>query len=488
MPVRINDEYDIGKAFQAIEEELIASMIRNMQRHKVEEADEGIQWTMWQTEQLRALEKYKKVNGKEYRQQFRDINAQIETLIRMARDEGEMSQEIAILNAIKKGFPAKRISRGAATEFFRLNDRKLEALIKATQDDMERAETAVLRMANDKYRSVIYNAQVYANTGAGTYEKAVDMAAKDFLSAGLNCIEYTNGARHTLSDYADMAVRTASKRAYLQGEGTKRNEWGIHTVIMNKRGNPCPRCLPFCGKVLIDDVWSGGSSRDGNYPLMSHAISKGLYHPRCKDSHTTFFPGISTADDKWTAKELATIGIQAKDEARQQYARRQSERFGRLARYSLDSGNRNNYKDKEEIWKKVEDSLTKKSTSIHPVGKIDKKMYQCITKDIMTDEVIITDERIHHIIQRRGQDFYDKYGKYFDEIIKEPDYIFADKKNTALVCKKFIEDNKYINIALRLVVSEDNPNYKNSIITAVGENKKRFEQRLRNNIPLYRRE
>lgn len=354
MPIRINDEYDIGKAFQAIEEELIASMIRNMQRHKVEEADEGMQWTMWHTEQLRALEKYKKVNGKKYRQQFRDINAQIETLIRMARDEGEMSQEIAILNAIKKGFPVKRISRGAAAEFFRLNDRKLEALIKATQDDMERAETAVLRMANDKYRSVIYNAQVYANTGAGTYEKAVDMAAKDFLSAGLNCIEYTNGARHTLSDYADMAVRTASKRAYLQGEGTKRNEWGIHTVIMNKRGNPCPRCLPFCGKVLIDDVWSGGSSRDGNYPLMSHAISKGLYHPRCKDSHTTFFPGISTADDKWTAKELATIGIQAKEEARQQYARRQSERFGRLARYSLDTENKEQYAVKKKMWETVE--------------------------------------------------------------------------------------------------------------------------------------
>ena len=78
-------------------------------------------------------------------------------------------------------------------------------------DDMKKAETAVLRMANDQYRKVIFNAQVYANTGAGTYEKAVDMATKDFLSAGLNCVEYVNGARHTLADYADMAIRTACK-------------------------------------------------------------------------------------------------------------------------------------------------------------------------------------------------------------------------------------------------------------------------------------
>ena len=44
-------------------------------------------------------------------------------------------------------------------------------------------------MSEDKYRQIIFNAQVYANTGAGTYEKAVDMATKDFLKAGINCIE-----------------------------------------------------------------------------------------------------------------------------------------------------------------------------------------------------------------------------------------------------------------------------------------------------------
>lgn len=36
----------------------------------------------------------------------------------------------------------------------------------------------MLRMSEDKYRQIIFNAQVYANTGAGTYEKAVDMATR----------------------------------------------------------------------------------------------------------------------------------------------------------------------------------------------------------------------------------------------------------------------------------------------------------------------
>ncbi len=356
---KINDEYDIGAAFQAIENELIASMLRNMKDHKLDEADEGKQWSMWQTEQLKALEKYKQQNQKKYVGKFRDINTKIEALIRHSRIEGNMQQETEILNAIKSGFRgAKRISTGGTAEFFRLNDRKLEALIKATTSDMEKAETAVLRMANDQYRKIIFNAQVYANTGAGTYEKAVDMASKDMLAAGLNCVEYKNGARHTLADYADMAIRTASKRAYLQGEGEKRQEWGISTVIVNKRGNPCPKCLPFCGKVFIDDVWSGGSQKDGRYPLLSSAVAAGLYHPRCRDSHTTYFPEISTADDAWTKEELEKVDLENRTEAKQQYAKRQAEKFRRLAENSLDEDNKRKYQVRMGEWEKARENFS----------------------------------------------------------------------------------------------------------------------------------
>ena len=359
-----HDEYDLAEAFERIEYELMSSMIRNMDRHRAEETKEGYNWSMWQVEQLKALEKYKRKNQKKYQKQFKSINSQIEQLIRQARMKGNMKQEIRILQAIRKGWKTSGTNRSPAhdamtAEFFKLNDRKLDALIEATTHDMESAETAVLRKANDDYRKAIFNAQVYANSGAGTYEKAVDMATKDMLSRGLNCVMYANGARHTLADYADMAIRTASKRAYLQGEGEKRQEWGVTTVIMAKRGNPCPKCLPFVGKVLIDDVWSGGRS-DGvdpetgkKYPLMSYAISKGLYHPRCKDSHTTYFPGISTADDTWTEDELKKVGLQAKREARQQYAQRQAEKYDRLARYSLDPENKNAYAVKRNEWKDI---------------------------------------------------------------------------------------------------------------------------------------
>lgn len=45
------------------------------------------------------------------------------------------------------------------------------------------------------------------------------------------------------------------------------------------------------------------------------------------------------------------------------------------------------------------------------VGKIDIEIYNCITKDITTDEVIITDERIQHIKEHHPNN-YEQYYSY----------------------------------------------------------------------------
>ena len=347
------DPYDIGQAFAEIEAELIASMIRNMKRHRAEETKEGFEWTQWQAQQLKALEAYKKANKKKYGKKFRSINNMLAEAIKEARAQGNMDQEIEILEALKKGFA--RYSKADADilgEFFKLNDRKLEALIKATTDDFQKGEQAILRMAEDQYRQIIFNAQVYANTGAGTYEKAVDMATKGFLERGINCITYANGARHLMSDYADMAIRTAAKRAYLAGEGEKRMEWGISLVIVNKRGNPCPKCLPFCGKILIDDVYSGGSKEDGNYPLLSRAMELGLYHPRCQDTHTTYFEGISSPpDDHYTEDDIEEIKENYTTQQKRNVAKRNYDKYSRMAENSLDIENQQKYAAKAEYWK-----------------------------------------------------------------------------------------------------------------------------------------
>lgn len=338
-------DYDVEEAFRAIENELINSMMRNLSHHRAEEMKEGLNWTSWQAEQLKALNVYKQKNQKKFTKIFADINRNIEKSILLHRRTGETEQEKAILEAIKKG--AKLTHKAGSTiegAFFRINDRKLDALLNEINASMRRAETAMLRMANDQYRKVIFNSQVYYNSGAGTYEKAVDMATKDFLSRGINCIQYKNGARVNIASYAGMALRTANTRAYCQGEGAKRQEWGISTVIVNKRGLPCPKCGRWTGKILIDDVWSGGKASDGPYPLMSQAMAGGLYHPNCKDGHSTYFPGISEKPEKVTKKEMKQAVVAEQQENRRNLIQRNVDKFDRLSKYSLDDENRSRYR------------------------------------------------------------------------------------------------------------------------------------------------
>lgn len=355
-------DYNIREAFEKIEDELIDSMMRNFSRHRAEETKEGYNWTQWQAEQLKSLEEYRKHNAKKFGKRFKTINSKVEEMIRTAKADGNASQEAEILEAVKDGFKApKKPSAHSTAEFFKVNDRKLDALIKSTTDDLKRAETAVLRMSNDKYRKAIFNAQVAMNTGAVTYEKAVDMACKDMLNAGLNCVEYKNGARHTLSDYADMAVKTANKRAYLRGEGEKRAEWGVSLVVVNSRQGGCPDCAKYIGKVFIDDVYSNGKKSDGNYPLLSTAIKNGLFHPRCKDSTSTYYPELDDLDAPLSEDEIKELDRQRGIEEKQQYAQRQAERFDRRAEYSLDKDNKRIAQTRADEWHDRANTLEEKT-------------------------------------------------------------------------------------------------------------------------------
>ena len=355
-------DYNIREAFEKIEDELINSMMRNFSRHRAEETKEGYNWTQWQAEQLKSLEEYRKHNAKKFGKRFKTINGKVEEMIRTAKADGNASQEAEILEAVKDGFKApKKPSAHSTAEFFKVNGRKLDALIKSTTDDLKRAETAVLRMSNDKYRKAIFNAQVAMNTGAVTYEKAVDMACKDMLNAGLNCVEYKNGARHTLSDYADMAVKTANKRAYLRGEGEKRAEWGVSLVVVNSRQGGCPDCAKYIGKVFIDDVYSNGKKSDGNYPLLSTAIKNGLFHPRCKDSTSTYYPELDDLDAPLSEDEIKELDRQRGIEEKQQYAQRQAERFDRRAEYSLDEDNKRIAQTRADEWHDRANTLEEKT-------------------------------------------------------------------------------------------------------------------------------
>jgi len=133
----------------------------------------------------------------------------------------------------------------------------------------------------------------------------------------------------------------------------------------------------------------------------------------------------------------------------------------------------------------------KNNTEVHDVryiGKLDKNIYKCVTDDIRTDEVVITKKQIDHIKERHPND-YERFGKYFGEIISKPDYIIAaNKPNTALILKNIKVNGEQFKTILRIITSEDSAELKNSIITFMKIDEKEWKRLLKNKKILYKSE
>lgn len=239
------------------------------------------------------------------------------------------------------------------------------------------------------------------------------------------------------------------------------------------------------------------------YLLMSHAVAAGLYHPRCRDVHTTYFEGISTPpDSRWKQDELDRIKEEYGRQKKGQYAKNQAEKYGRLEEYALDAENKKQYKARREEWEKRQDGIdnptenailnpdknVKEVIAVHLIGKLNRDIYKCVTEDIVTDEVVITDNQIEHIRERHPND-YERFSQFFSEIVSAPDYIIeTNKPNTALVLKEIKMGHEVFKTVVRLVTSKDDPSYKNSIITFMKIDEKEWNRLLRNKKILYKKE
>ena len=132
--------------------------------------------------------------------------------------------------------------------------------------------------------------------------------------------------------------------------------------------------------------------------------------------------------------------------------------------------------------------VNEKNVVFHSLGTLDWKIYDCISCNHVTDEVIITEEQVMHIRERHPEAYIDTM-HYVREILNDPDYIFRDKRpNTGLVVKKIRDDGENSLLVLKIITSDDNSDYKNSVITSWKITEKRLNNYLRNKDIIYKKE
>ena len=99
------------------------------------------------------------------------------------------------------------------------------------------------------------------------------------------------------------------------------------------------------------------------------------------------------------------------------------------------------------------------------IGRIDREIFRCIAEDIVTEEVVVRDT------------------------LRDPDYIIEDKHpHTGLVVKRLETGSESLQVVLRICTSEDQPGYKNSVISCWEISERRLQNYLRNKKILYNRQ
>ena len=363
------NDYNIKKLYEDMEIELIASMKRNYKRHLKEEGKTGFQYSQWQAEKLKELKRYQRENKNIISGYTKGLPKEISKHLNNELKEGSIKAINQYNKVMGKSLKPNKIMNHS---FFRTNGRKVNALIKAVNNDLKTVNTAVLRMANDQYRQVIHKSAFFVANGVFTEKQAANMATKeltelqktklaideankDFLSRGFNCIEYKDGRRVNIASYSQMAVRTASLRAQLMGEGDFRKSIGRVLVQSTSHGGACPICQKWENKIFIDDVYSGGTKKDGKYMLLSEAMTQGFLHPNCRHGLTTYYPEVDDIEN-YTDEEyeedvnLINNRINELTNGELNYISRNIKRFDRLENGSISPISIQRFANRKNEW------------------------------------------------------------------------------------------------------------------------------------------
>ena len=336
---------EIAAFFSVLELRLIQSLKRNLSRHQAWEKSEGFSWPAWQALKLREIDRFRQKNRAIVTEYARIIDPEIEAMMKEQFLEGRQQVDAEMEGLGKRGLPDDH--------FFGVNEPRLDSLIEDIQKSMRPAENSTLRLMDDTYRKTILQAETAMSAGAVTLPKAVDMATRDFLAQGINSIVYANGRRVNIASYAEMALRTAATRSFLRGEAKRRAQYGVDTVLVSQYGACSETCLPWQGRVYIDDVWgdfggevSGERGRSVNgkwYPLLSVAVRGSLFHPNCRHTLTTWLEGVSRMPRPVDGEKVKAA---SKLEARQRAMEREIRKWKRMAEGALDPVASEGYKRK----------------------------------------------------------------------------------------------------------------------------------------------
>jgi hypothetical protein len=281
-----------------------------------------------------------------------NLRAAVEEVTRGLQHDADGAIGRALHEAYRRGGQAAVAELGALPEGLRHDAAR--ALPNARSVDRLAAETIastrplyqrILRAVPDAYRSIVQRAAGSVLLGSLTRRQAAQRALDQFANHGITGFTDSAGRNWDMASYAEMAMRSATGRAAVQGHIDRLEAIGQQLVIVSDAPLECPLCRPWEGEVLAINGQSGPhvlrlqhATEVGQAAVvhvagsLPEARAAGLFHPNCRHSLSLYLPGVTTRPSSPPHPGGATY----EDTQQQRYLERQARQWKRRAAVALD--------------------------------------------------------------------------------------------------------------------------------------------------------
>lgn len=274
---------ELAELYRGLEQELAAGIGRRLAT--------GIEADDWSRRRLNAVG---------------EVRTWATALTRRVTSRMPLAGQRAVRAAFARGSMAAladlgRPARGGALPGQRAIDRLAGALV----GRLDGTAVPIVRSAVDAYQRVA--AQPVANIlgGALTRREGAQRAWNHLLDQGFTAFTDARGRRWSAAGYVEMATRTATAQAAVQGHLDRLESLGLDLVIVSDAPQECKLCRPWEGKVLQRAGAGGRRTIEAESELtgepvtvqiagsVTEAIAAGLMHPNCRHNLGAYLPGLT---------------------------------------------------------------------------------------------------------------------------------------------------------------------------------------------------
>ncbi|MGW6455022.1 phage minor capsid protein [Streptomyces sp. NPDC055078] len=310
-----------------------------------------------------------------------DLRQAIEDISNALQTDANGAVADALIEAYNRGRQAAAAEMGALDAGRELQARRVlpgapavDRLAASYAQDTRPVYQRITRAVVDAYQAVVARASASTLLGGLTRRQASQRALDEFANRGISGFVDSAGRSWDMAAYAEMAVRSVTARAAIEGHTDALAEVGIGLVIVSDAPLNCPLCEQWEGEVLTLSGPPGPQTirvphaappaqprrgllrRRGPEPTVAvhiagsliEARAAGLFHPNCRHSLSAYLPGVTTRPPAHP-----TPGTTYEDTQRQREIERHIRRWKRRAAAAMDDQTRRAANAKVRAWQKA---------------------------------------------------------------------------------------------------------------------------------------